>query len=239
MKYVYGPVKSRRLGLSLGISIIGHKSCNFDCVYCQLGKTTNKTDEIKEYAKTEDVLAELKEFLCNRKEEISSLNYITLSGSGEPTLNIRIGELIPKIKEISSLPVAVITNSALLIDERVRQSLFNADLVIPSLDAAEQDVFNKINQPVGNLKIEDIIESLIKLRREFKGKIWLEVMLIRGINDKLGHIRKLKAVVEKINPDKIQLNSPVRLSSESNILPASKKKLAQFKEILGDKCEII
>jgi len=239
MKYIYGPVKSRRLGLSLGVSIIPHKTCNFDCVYCQLGSTTNKTKESKEYAKTEEVLAELREFFLRHKDSPPDLNYITLSGSGEPTLNKKIGELILEIKKISSLPIAVITNSALLIDERVRFALINADLIIPSLDTAEQEVFEKINQPVENFKIEDIIEGLIKLRREFRGKIWLEVMLVKGINDNLGHIKKLKEAIDRINPDKIQLNSPVRTTAQDWVKPLERKALEKIKDILGDKCEII
>lgn len=239
MKYIYGPVKSRRLGLSLGMSIIPRKVCNFDCVYCQLGKTTNKTDERKEYVKVEDVIAELKEFLLGHKDESSNLNYITLSGSGEPTLNIKIGELILEIKKISTLPIAVITNSSLLIDEKVRKALLNADLILPSLDAAVHDIFEKINQPLQNFKIEDIIEGLIRLRKEFRGKIWLEVMLVRGINDSLGHIKKLKEALTRINPDKIQLNSPVRTTTQDWVRPLERKALEKIKEILGDKCEII
>jgi wyosine [tRNA(Phe)-imidazoG37] synthetase (radical SAM superfamily) len=239
MKYIYGPVQSRRLGLSLGVSLAPYKTCNFDCVYCQLGPTIEKAHEQKEYAKIEDILAELKGFLLSHKEEVQSLNYITLSGSGEPTLNTRISELIREIKKISSLPIAVITNSSLLADEKARQGLSNADLIVPSLDAATQDVFVKINHPADNLKIGDIIESLIKLKREFKGKIWLEVMLAKGINDSLGHIKKLKEIADKINPDKIQLNSPVRTTAYAGIKPVGIRTLEKIKEIFGDRCEII
>jgi len=239
MRYIYGPVKSRRLGLSLGVSIIPRKTCNFDCVYCQLGATPEKTQEIKEYIKIEEAIAELKEFLSGHKEESSQLNYITLCGSGEPTLNIKIGELIQEIKKITSLPLAVITNSSLLIEERVCWAIINVDLIVPSLDAVTQSIFEKINRPAEDIKIEDIIEGLVKLRKEFKGKIWLEVMLVKGINDKPAHIEKLKEAIERISPDKIQLNSPVRTTAEPNILPVDKKKLEKIKEILGDKCEII
>jgi wyosine [tRNA(Phe)-imidazoG37] synthetase (radical SAM superfamily) len=239
MKYIYGPVKSRRLGFSLGLSLTPYKICNFDCIYCQLGKTLNLTNERKEYLKTEEILDELKLWLQNNSEEAGNLNYITFSGSGEPTLNIKIGEVIQEIKKITAIPVAVITNASLLNDAGVRRALSRADLIVPSLDAATLDIFRKINRPFGATRAEDIITGLVNLRKEYRGQIWLEIMLVRGVNDDLRHIKKLKEVIDKINPDKIQLNSPVRTTAEPNILSVDKSKLEKIKEILGDKCEII
>ena len=239
MKYIYGPLKSRRLGRSLGITLTPYKICSFNCVYCQLGKTINTTSERREYIPIQEIINELKLWLQNNSQEAKDLNYITLSGSGEPTLNIKIGQLIAEIKKISPVPVAVITNASLLNEALVRQALSCADLIIPSLDAAAPAIFTKVDRPKEGIKVEDIINGLIVLRKEFKGKIWLEVMLIKGINDDLAHARKLKDIIEKINPDKIQLNSPVRTTAEDNILAVDKKKLEKIKEILGDKCEII
>lgn len=239
MRYIYGPVKSRRLGFSLGLSLTPHKVCSFDCVYCQLGKTTEKTVQQKEYIKIEEIIDELKLWLTNNANELKTLNYITLSGSGEPTLNIKIGELIAEIKKISAIPVAVITNASLIADAAVRQALLIADLIVPSLDAVKPQTFENINRPVAGINVENIINSLINLRREFRGKIWLEVMLVKGINDDLRQIKKLKGVIDNINPDKIQLNSPVRTTAEPNVLPVEKNKLEKIKEILGDKAEII
>ncbi|MCM8795479.1 MAG: radical SAM protein [Candidatus Omnitrophica bacterium] len=239
MKYIYGPVKSRRLGLSLGMTLTPYKVCSFDCIYCQLGKTTEKTIQRKVYIKIEEIIEELKLWLANNVEVAKNLNYITLSGSGEPTLNIGIGELLLEIKRISSLPVAVITNSSLLVEATVREALLLADLILPSLDAVNQKIFERIDRPLEGINLEEIIEGLVKLRKEFRGKLWLEVMLVKGINDDLRQIKKLKAVIEKINPDKIQLNSPVRTTSEPNILAVTKAKLEKIKEILGDKCEVI
>lgn len=239
MKYIYGPVNSRRLGLSLGITLTPYKICSFDCVYCQLGETTEKTRERKEYISQEEVLNELKTWLQNNSPEAKKLNYITISGSGEPTLNIKIGELIKEIKKITSIPVAVITNASLIDEPLVRQALLEAGLILPSLDALTPEIFGKIDRPCQDVKIEGIINGLLSLKKEFAGKIWLEIMLVKGINDDLDHIRKLKEAIDKIKPDKIQLNSPVRTTPGSNILPADKKKLAKIKEILGDKCEII
>jgi len=239
MKYVYGPVKSRRLGLSLGISLTPYKICDFDCIYCQLGKTGEPTAARKEYVKIEDILSELKSWVQNNIEEAKNLNYITISGSGEPTLNTNIGEVISQIKKIATLPVAVITNASLLNDTEVRKALLGADLIVPSLDTVIPEIFKQIDQPHPDIKIEEIINGLISLRKEFRGKIWLEVMIVKGVNDDSGQIRKLKDIIDKINPDKVQINSPVRATTEEDVFPANKKRLEKIKEILGDKCEII
>ncbi|MFA5095861.1 MAG: radical SAM protein [Candidatus Omnitrophota bacterium] len=238
MKYLYGPVKSRRLGFSLGISLTPYKVCSFDCVYCQLGKTNNLTLERKEYIRISEIIAEFKAWLAEKKELTRELEYITLSGSGEPTLNTGLGELIAGIRGLTPLKIAVLTNASLLADSRVRAQLLGADLIVPSLDAVTENLFARVDRPHAGIKLEDLINGLIALRREFRGKIWLEVMLIKGVNDDIRHIRKLKEVVEKINPDKLQLNSPVRTTSEAGILPVAKSKLKKIKEILGEKAEI-
>lgn len=237
MKYLYGPLTSRRLGVSLGISLIPHKTCDFDCVYCQLGETNIKTKVRKEYFDKEELLSEIKLWFKNNPEV--KLDYITFSGSGEPTLNLKIGEIIQEIKKITSVPVAVITNSSLLIDPDVRKSLYPADLVVPSLDAVSQDIFNRIDRPVEGTRIDQIIDALVEFRKEYVGKIWLEVMLAKGINDDLEHIRKLNEVIARINPDKIQANTPVRHTALAGIKAPDKRRLNKIKEILGLKCEVL
>lgn len=240
MKYLYGPVKSRRLGFSLGITLTPYKVCNFDCVYCQLGTTTEKAAQRKDYFPAQGILEELKSWLQDNPEEAARLSYITFSGSGEPTLNIKIGELIEEIKRLYPLiPVAVITNASLLNFPEVRRSLLAADLVIPSLDAVAANIFARVNRPAAGIKVEEVIEGLINFRKEFKGKIWMEVMLVKGLNDDIRHIKKIKDVLDKINPDKIQINSPVRATAEENILPVGKAKLNKIKKIFGEKAEII
>jgi len=239
MKYIYGPVKSRRLGLSLGITLTPYKVCSFDCIYCQLGVTTVKTIERKEYIPVEEIIKELNLWLQNNSAKAKELNYITLSGSGEPTLNTKIGQLITGIKKITFVPIAVITNASLLKTDSVRQALLHADLIVPSLDAATQEIFMRIDQPQEGMNIEEAIKGLVQLRREFRGKIWLEVMLVKGVNDDLRHIKKLREAIDLINPDKLQLNSPVRITAQKNVLSTGRDKLEKIKEILGDKCEII
>jgi len=239
MKYLYGPIKSRRLGVSLGINLTPPKTCSFDCVYCQLGKTSNLTILRSEYIKLSGIIEELREWFESHKKDLTAIDYITLSGSGEPTLNTKIADLISQLKEFSPVKIAVITNASLLADESLRREISGVDLIVPSLDAVTQELFAKVNRPHGNIKIEDIVKGLVSLKREFKGKIWIEVMLVKGVNDDIRHIRKLKEVLESINPDKIQINSPVRTASEAGVFSVSKAKLKKIKGILGDKAEII
>lgn len=238
MRYIYGPIKSRRLGLSLGLTLTPSKVCNLNCVYCQLGRTSSQFNERKEYIPIEDIFAELKWWLEN-DPEAKNLNYITFSGSGEPTLNSGIGQLIERIKKISSAQIALITNSSLLNDPLVRRDILLADLIIPSLDAATPEIFAKIERPHPQVRLENIISGLMALRKEFRGKVWLEVMLVAGVNDDIRHIKKLKNIIDEIRPDKIQINSPVRSTAEPGILPVDKPKLEKIKEIFGDNCEII
>ncbi|MDD2688606.1 MAG: radical SAM protein [Candidatus Omnitrophica bacterium] len=239
MKYIYGPVKSRRLGLSLGLSLTPYKICDFDCIYCQLGKTVDLTPQRQEFIKIEDILNEFKSWLQNNPGGAKELDYVTISGSGEPTLNIKIGELIREIKKSASCRIAVITNASLLSDPQLRLELKTADLIVPSLDTVIPEIFQQIDRPHQNIKIGQVIDGLVSLRKEFSGKIWLEIMLVAGVNDDLRQIRKLKEVVDRINPDKIQLNSPVRSTCEPGLLPVDKGKLDKIRGILGEKCEII
>lgn len=239
MRYVFGPLKSRRLGNSLGINLTPFKVCSFDCVYCQLGKTTIKTGGRKDYVPVEEAREELKTWFENNPEEAKSLDYITLSGSGEPTLNKDIGRIIEEIKKITSVPVAVLTNASHLSDPAIRKEILNADLLVPSLDAVVQKVFEEVNRPVEGINVEEIIAGLASLRKEFPGKFWLEVMIVRGINDDIRYIKKLKEAIDLISPDKVQLNSPVRSTAERGVEAVDREKLVKIQEILGDKCEII
>ena len=239
MKYIYGPIKSRRLGVSLGLSLSQEKTCNLDCIYCQWGRTKKTVSQRKEYAKINEITAELKSWIQKNPRIAKELKFITLSGLGEPTLHNGIGELIRQVKKITRLNIAVITNSTLLFDPFVRAALLEADLIIPSLDAVDQEIFNRIDRPHADVKFGEIIDGLVALKKEFRGKFWLEIMLVSGVNDDLLHIQKLKKIVQCINPDKIQLNSPVRSTAEKNVFSVGKEKLKKIKDILGDKAEII
>lgn len=248
MKYIFGPVPSRRLGISLGVDLVPYKTCTFNCIYCQLGRTTNQTLKRKEYVKAQDVLKELAQFFFHyqitrspdhRPPITDYLNYITLSGSGEPTLNSKIGEIISGIKKMTSIPVAVLTNGSLLYRKEVRDSLKKADLVIPSLDAASTKTFKKINRPIKSLGIEKIVKGLVDFRKEYGGKIWLEVMLVKGINDSKEEIKELKKVIAKIKPDRVQLNTVARPPCERFAKALNNKELERIKNLLGPPAEAI
>ncbi|MCK4401563.1 radical SAM protein [bacterium] len=235
MSYVFGPVPSRRLGFSLGVDLVPFKVCSLDCIYCQLGKTTRKTVARKEYVSSAKILSELEKVLTGSK----TIDYITLSGSGEPTLNSKTGEIIKKIKEMTTIPVAVLTNATLLTDDALKKDLLSADLVVPSLDGATQDAFEKINRPCASLKIEEIIKEIIDFKKIYKGKMWLEIMLVKDINESEDELNALKSAVEQIKPDKIQLNTPVRPPCELWVETLSASKLIRIKKFFGNKCEII
>lgn len=239
MKYIYGPIKSRRLGLSLGLSLSLDKICDLDCIYCQWGSVGKTVLERKEYVKADEIILELKSWIKNNPKEFKKLKFVTLSGLGEPMLNTCIGELIEKARAITGASIAVITNSTLLGDPLARKGILKADLIVPSLDAVSSRIFKQIDRPDKGVKLNEIIDGLVALRKEFSGKIWLEVMLVSGVNDGPRHIQELKKVIQRINPDKIQLNSPVRSTAEKNVLPVERAKLEKIKEVLGDKAEII
>lgn len=239
MRYIYGPVNSRRLGRSLGVSLSAEKVCNFDCIYCQLGKTKHLVTARKEYAPVIDIIREIRAWFGLYPQEAKTLDYVTIAGLGEPTLHEGIHRVIGEIKAITQAKVSVITNASLLSSKELRESLLDADLVVPSLDAADPAVFSQINRPASGFTIEKIILGLVEFRKEFKGELWLEVMLVAGVNDATGHINTLKRAIERIKPDKIQLNSPVRTTTEKDVRSVSKKRLEEIQQLLGEKCEIV
>jgi len=232
---IYGPVPSRRLGYSLGIDPIPYKTCSFDCIYCQLGRTTKKTIRRREYIPTSKVIGELEEILARE----STIDYITFSGSGEPTLNSQIGRMIRAVKYITSIPVAVITNGSLLTLRSVREELRIADLVIPSLDAGREQTFQKINRPHARISLKNVIDGLIQFRDVYPGRIHLEIMLVRDVNDTEEEIDRIKELTEDLKPDLIELNTVYRPPQEIAVRPVSKRRLTQIRQKLGAKCKIV
>lgn len=242
MSIFYGPVLSRRFGYSLGIDLIPYKYCSYDCIYCQLGKTTNKIIERKKYIdiKVKEFLKELREILISNKK----INYITFAGSGEPTLSKEIGEIIGIIKENSEIPVAVLTNSSLLNDNEVINSIKNANLIKISLDAPNEEIFKKINCPHDKIEFNRTLDGLELLLNNYRGNIFIEIMLIKGINDSLEVAVKFRKIIDRIfngknNLIKIHLNTPVRPAQNNNILIPDKMRLLEIKKILGEKVELI
>ncbi len=234
-KYFYGPVPSRRLGRSYGVDIVPFKVCTLDCVYCQLGKTADRIIERKDYGSIEPILDELREILTEGLEA----DFITIAGSGEPTLNLRLGELIDGIKKITDIPVALLTNGTLLYKEDVRADCAKADVVMPSLDAGDEQTFQRINQPHNDISIENLISGLCAFREEFAGRIWLEVFFVEGLNTDAEQISKIRNAIELIRPDKVQLNTAVRPTAEADIKRPDAEKLQAIATRLGPKCEVV
>jgi wyosine [tRNA(Phe)-imidazoG37] synthetase (radical SAM superfamily) len=234
-KYIYGPVPSRRLGFSLGIDIIPHKNCTYDCIYCQLGKTLNKTLQRKEYTPTQGILDEVRTVLGVS----AHIDYLTFSGSGEPTLHKSIRYLIAEIQKMTKIPIAVLTNGSLLYLPEVRNDLLNADVVLPTLCTVNKDTFQKIHRGHSGLDIDQIIKGYVEFRKIYRGKIWLEVMLLAEINDRPEQALELRKAIDKINPDKVHLNTVVRPPSEEYARPVSWETMQSIKAILGKGCEVI
>jgi wyosine [tRNA(Phe)-imidazoG37] synthetase (radical SAM superfamily) len=235
-RYLYGPVPSRRLGRSLGIDLVPHKICTYDCIYCQIGKTTQRTLIRDEYVPVGEVLEEVELFL---RGETSPIDHLSLSGSGEPTLHSKIGLIVEGLKKITSIPVAVITNGSLLFMEEVRKDLLRADVVLPSLDAVSSEVFRKVNRPGKGFSAKRIVEGLVQFRKLYQGRIWLEILFCRGVNDSPGELARIKEAVDRIRPDKIHLNTVVRPPSAKWVLPLDEREMERIRDFFGDKAEII
>lgn len=234
-KYTFGPVPSRRLGLSLGVDIIPNKLCTLDCVYCEVGVTDKRGLARKEYLPADEILAEVKEVIT----EYPRIDHITISGSGEPTLNSKIGYIIRGIKQMTKIPVAVLTNGTLLNFSDVRQDLMDADIVSPSLDAVTPEVFEKVDRPNPTLKIDQIIDGIKAFRKEYGGIMWMEILFVSGINDHDEEVYKMKQVIDEIKPERVHLNTVVRPPAYSFAKPTSQDRLREIQKILGERSEII
>ncbi len=231
MKYVYGPVPSRRLGRSLGVDPIPSKTCNYQCIYCQLGKTTNFINERKSFFPKNDIISEIQEVVS---QDVQNFDYITVVGSGEPTLYRDLENLILVAKEKSHKPVCVITNGGLLYDKEVRDSLMPADIVLPSLDAGDEKSFIKINRPHPSIKYDAVIKGFIDFKNDFTGKFWVEIMLMKGINDSKEELLKIKDKIDLIKPDRIDINVPMRPPVEEWVKIPDKSVFSLLNEMFGE-----
>jgi len=235
MKMVYGPVPSRRLGRSLGVNPIPLKTCNYSCVYCQLGRTTQITNQRRDFFSPEEILNEIKGVMeVQGGRGGGEIDFVTFIGEGEPTLCKSIGWLIRETREIADIPIAVDTNGSLLYREDVRNDLSQADVVMPSLDAGTAGTFRRINRPHRGIDFKTVVEGMEKFRQEYDGEIWLEVMLVKGINDSEKELEAIKSRLEKIEPNRIYINVPIRPPAESWAVPPDKETIALAHAILGD-----
>ena len=232
-EYIYGPVPSRRLGRSLGIDLVPFKTCTYDCIYCQLGRTTNKTLERKQYVRPDTLIDELKRRLQCQPD------FIAISGSGEPTLCSNTGEVISAVKEITDIPVAVLTNGSLLWSPEVRDSLRTADLVLPSLDAGTEQLYKYVNRPHRDILFAKMLHGLVKFREEYAGKYWLEVFLLSGVTTVEAQINTLAHCIKLICPDKVQVNTVHRPPTEDFAMAVAPERLSEAVSQLSEKAEII
>ncbi len=207
MKYIFGPVFSRRLGLSLGVDLVPYKVCSMDCLYCEVGATTEKTLKRAEYVPIEGVKSELEEYLSFKPE----IDFITFSGYGEPTLYSRLGELVSYLKsEHPEYQLALLTNASLLHRDNVLEEILPIDVVLPSLDAGREETFKKLNRPAEGLSLKNILEGIEKLMERKKGEVWIETLFVKGINDSEEEVEKIGEIIKRLNPDRWQLNTVVR-----------------------------
>jgi wyosine [tRNA(Phe)-imidazoG37] synthetase (radical SAM superfamily) len=237
MDFVFGPVPSRRLGRSLGIDPIPLKTCNWNCVYCQLGRTAPLTGERGDYAPAVEIVKEVQRAL--EVHQPANVDWITLVGSGEPTLHESLGWMIRRVKALTSTPVAVITNGSLLYRPGVREELSAADAVLPSLDAGTDSLYRAINRPHPAFTFDQLVDGLVKFRHSYSGKLWIEVMLVRGLNDSEAHLRDLAAAFSRIEPDEVHISLPLRPPAEPWVEPADSGGTARAAAILGSVARIL
>ncbi|MCK9375586.1 MAG: radical SAM protein [Syntrophobacterales bacterium] len=234
-RYIYGPVPARRLGLSLGVDLIPFKTCTYDCIYCQLGRTTHKTTERHEYAPMADVLAELEQKLADGPVP----DYVTISGLGEPTLHERLGQLIGEIKKLTYIPIAVLTNGSLLWQREVQDALMEADLVLPSLDAGDDFLFRYVNRPHQDITFDQMVQGIAEFTRRFPKPVWLEVFLLAGVTGILPEVEKIAGLARQIQPQRVQLNTVSRPPCEEFACPVSWNQMKEFATLFDGKVEVI
>ena len=227
--YTFGPVRSRRLGMSLGVDLLTHKTCSLDCIYCECGITTHLSVSRKSFFPVQKIIEELNTVLAKKPK----LDYITFSGSGEPTLSEDLGIVIKFLKDhYPEYKIALLTNATLLFDPTVRSNLLPLDLIVPSIDAVSFEIFQKINKPHPILKMDKMLDGLIQFRKDYKGMIWIEIFIVPGLNDSVDEITKIKEVCLKLSPDKIQLNTLDRPCQTKWVRPAFFESLLEIQNLL-------
>jgi wyosine [tRNA(Phe)-imidazoG37] synthetase (radical SAM superfamily) len=235
MSHLFGPVPSRRLGLSLGVDLVPPKTCTFDCLYCEVGRTTHLTRQRRPY-QVQEIIAELADYLANPS---AALDYVTMAGSGEPTLNLGLREIIAAVHRLTDTPVAVLTNGSLFYLQEVRAEVVGADVILPSLDAGREETFQRINRPHPDLSLDLVISGLKALRREYAGQIWLEITMLKQVNDQEEELAALKGLLRELAPDKVQLNTAVRPVADRAAQPLTQAEMEAVARFLGEGTEVV
>jgi wyosine [tRNA(Phe)-imidazoG37] synthetase (radical SAM superfamily) len=237
MHFVYGPIPSRRLGRSLGVDPIPLKSCNWNCVYCQLGRTSPLINERREWVPRADVVAEVLAAVSAHPPD--SIDHISFVGSGEPTLHSGLGWMVRAVREQTAIPVAVITNGALLGRADVRADLLAADVVLPTLSAGDERLFRQIHRPHPDLSLAAMLDGMVLFRAAYAGKIWVEVMLIAGVNDGEDALRSLAVAMARVRPDQVHLILTDRPPTEPWVAPPDAEGLMRAEAILGAVAHVV
>ncbi len=234
-RYLTEPRESPRFGRFLGINLIPFKTCSLDCVYCQIGPTTRRTLVIAEHLPVDDIIAELGEWLGNSQP----VDWLVLMGPGEATLNLRFGAVIEFAKHNTDIPVAVLTNGTLLWDDQVRRDICRADVVVPSLDSATAEGFERINRPPEQLRVEQLIEGIAATVQDCPGQVWLEVMALRGLNDTPGELAALRRAITHINPARVQVNTVTQAPAHPIARPLPARELQSFAKAISPHAEVL
>jgi wyosine [tRNA(Phe)-imidazoG37] synthetase (radical SAM superfamily) len=207
MEFVFGPVASRRLGLSLGVNIVPHKICSFDCLYCEVGKTTNLSVKRTQFFEISDLL---EEFESKYKKLSDNVDVVTVTGAGEPTLNINLGEIAKILKSIINKPLVLLTNSSLINSDEIKKEISYFDIVVPSIDAVSEKIFKQINKPHKTIDIQNIIKGMIDFSQNYEGILYPEVLLLKNINDTEDEIKKIAEVINKMKYKTVHLTTAFR-----------------------------
>lgn len=237
MKTVFGPVPSRRLGQSLGVDTIPLKTCNWNCVYCQLGRSVPLVNERREYVPRKQIISEVQSALESNPP--ASIDWVTFVGSGEPLLHSGMGWMLRQVQQITDLPVAVITNGALLYKPDVRAEIVSAQAVLPSLDAGNPRLYRKINRPYPQLTFERLVEGLAAFRQEYTGELWVEVMLIQGLNDSPQALEEMALALQRIQPDQVHLNLPTRPPAETWVQSPDEQTMQRARAMFGEVSQVV
>jgi wyosine [tRNA(Phe)-imidazoG37] synthetase (radical SAM superfamily) len=231
---IFGPVLSRRLGLSLGVDMVPKKTCTYDCIYCEVGPTTCKSSEPTYFFDPDEMAKEIVDAAGRWRPD-----FVTFGGSGEPTLNLHLGYVVKEIKRHLESKTALLTNASLLFREDVRRAVMDLDLILPTFSAGSPEVFQALHSPRGDLSLEGLKEGIRALRREFKGRIWMEVMLVSGINDRDSELLGIREFIREIGPERVQVGTVERPPADPSARPVDGLYLYMAREFLGEKAEMI
>jgi wyosine [tRNA(Phe)-imidazoG37] synthetase (radical SAM superfamily) len=238
---VFGPVPSRRLGRSLGVNNIPHKTCSYSCIYCQVGRTRSFTIDRRSFYDPEEIALEAGEKIKKAREAGEAVDYITFVPDGEPTLDLYLDCTIGLLKPWG-IKIGVITNGSLGWRLDVREALLKADWVSFKVDSTVESIWRRVNRPQKSLQLDDILEGMLEFRKAYRGTLVTETMLVRGANDGDDHLASIASFLGRLKPAKSYLSIPIRPPAERSARPPGEEAIARAYQIVGrqaDKVECL